>query len=161
VRFSSRSSAQSCLCWVERCFCVKNRHARCVVCYDFAYNDSIVVKPKVMFWMWRSKDIAIATCRPTSADNGSLLFWANFFAAAKGRASNTTSPARWEAHLLWEAHLCSRPCESRMRMLHAQPIAGKLGRCNSKGLQLLAQCKTAHKKEPKWSQLREPMEPME
>mgnify|MGYP007080397741 CR=1 FL=1 len=34
-RFSSRSSAQSSLCWDERCFCVKDRHASCTVCYDF------------------------------------------------------------------------------------------------------------------------------
>ena len=51
-------------------------------------------KAKVMFWMWRSKDIAGMLHAPASADDGSLLFWASFFAAANDRASSMTSPAR-------------------------------------------------------------------
>jgi len=67
-------SAQSSLCCVERCFWVKNRRASCAVCCDFACNDSIMVKLKVMFWMWRSKDAAVVVCRAASADDGLLLF---------------------------------------------------------------------------------------
>jgi len=67
--------------------------------------------------------------RPASADDGSLLFWASFFAIVKGRASSRTSPMRWEAHLCETRVFTHDPVSPAWgHSVHSQ-IVGKLGHC--------------------------------
>jgi len=106
------TSAQSSLCWDERCFCLKNRRASCVECCplgnDFVTTIARVVPSRtkrLLGVIGRAKCAAVVLCSRLVLDAilRDLLhcFWRVGLVA--------TSPTRWESHLLWMSHDPVRP----------------------------------------------------
>jgi len=123
-------SAQSSLCWDERCFCVKNRRASCMECCplenDFIATIARVVPSRtkrLLGVIGRVKCAAVVSCRRLVLDTilRDLLhcLWRVGLVA--------TSPMRWEACLLWMSRDHVSPVWGHSM---CSQIVGKLGHCN-------------------------------
>jgi len=117
------------LCWVQPCFCMKNRRASHGLCCNFDNNNSSCLCSVVCSDCNGPKDMAVALfsqrlstmVRCSSEQASSLL--------VKDGASGSASPMRWEACLLWEEHLAHGPVSPTWGCSMCSQITGKLGHC--------------------------------
>jgi len=143
-------SARSSLHWVERCFCPLSTElndasawrigvpvAQFVVTL-FTTTASCQTESHVPIATVERHRQTQSSCShgPASADSGSLLLWASFFATTKDRASSTTGPMRWEVHLCeWvttlgvphEDALCAANCNTLICLQFAMHRASSYG----------------------------------